>query len=265
MRKTFRPSLVKDRVVARIYGLISVALVVPLVFSFIYIYANYVQKAPLPPSSATALFWVGVGSETLVAVPIAYAISSLLRSKVILTDDEIVVINGFREKTVQLKQVKEIAYKTFSKGLVGYKVSQVMPYEAGVIVYQGDGREHNLELPMGWHYLQDLIKELKNVSSDHLSINEQSFERWRKWYETPTLKRAKQVFVVIIALFLWILPPISVLIWIEKTSGLSLSDFQVWLFGGLGIAVYTWLLLLLLKGIDAIRKRWQSRSSSNVL
>lgn len=244
--KIFRPYFVKDRVDLRISGLIAVTIVVPLVFLLIYI---------LLASAASVLFWIAVGSEALVILPVLYAISSILRSKILVTSSEVMVVNGYRKKVVQLKKIKRIAYRNFSKGIVAYRVSQMMPYQAGVIVYNANGREREVELPIGWHYLQDFVRELRNILGESLSVDEASFQRWRKWYQTPLSRRTREVAIVIVVLFLWLLPPVSILVWVERSFSLNLSNFQVWLFGGLGIVVYTWFLLLVLKGIDAIRKR----------
>jgi hypothetical protein len=53
--------------------------------------------------------------------------------------------------------------------------SSDLPYETGVVTYQTNGSEHELELPMGWYYLQDLVKELRNLSGNRLVIDKKNF------------------------------------------------------------------------------------------
>ncbi len=252
MKMIFRP----DNVRTRILGLISALFIVPLLFIIMDIYAVQVDKIP-PPTSDPVVFGLALIIELIIFIPVLYGILSLFRSKVILADDKLIVINGFKKKTIQLGQIKEIAYKTLSKGQ--------MPYEAGVITYRANGSEHELELPIGWRYLQDLVKELKNISGDKLVINKESFMTWQKWYQTPFLKKTFQVLMIIVLLVLYFVPPTLAWFWVEgKLDSFGFNSpwkewfesqkLPGWIFYILALAVYTWILALLLKGVDFIRK-----------
>lgn len=252
-RKIFRPYFAKDYVRRRVIGLVLVTLIVPLVFTSVYVYTNYVEKASVPPGATSALIWIAFGSELIVVAPILYAIFAILRSKIVLTEDKIIVINGFKKKVAPVKQIKEISYRVFSKGVSTYGASRVMPYEAGVIFCKRGAIQYEMELPAGWHYLQDLVRELKSRLGEGLVVDEESFQRWQKWYGTPFLKKTLQVLLVIIVLTLYLAPPVLAVFWAKENLDLKLSDFQIWLAGGLGIVAYTWILLLLLKSVDFLK------------
>lgn len=255
LKRVFRPYLVKDRVAVKIYGLLSTTLIVPLAFLFVYMYTNYVERAPISPESTTALFWIGVGSSLLVLFPVLYAILSLERSKVILTAGGITVVNGYRKKTVGLAQIIGVSYVTSVRGMIVPTGSSiVMPYEAGAITYKENGKKKKLALPVGWYYLQDLVGELKTRLGGQLAIDEESFELWRKWYQTPLQKKARRVLLVVGILALWLIPPALAFVWFVGAFHLSLSDSAVWFFGGATMMVYTGLLLFLIRGIDALRR-----------
>lgn len=257
--KIFRPYFVDDHVRRRIIGLILVTFLLPLVFASVYVYTNYVEKANVPPGATSALIWIAFGTELIVVLPILYSILAILRSKVVLTEGEIIVVNGFKKKAVPVQQIKKMGYRVFSKGVSTYGASRVMPYEAGVIFCKKGAIQYEIELPMGWHYLQDLVRELKGFLGEGLVVDEESFQRWQKWYGTPFLKKTLQVLLVIFLLTLYLAPPVLAVFWAKENLDLKLSDFQIWLAGGLGIVVYTLTLLLLLKSADFLKNLVKKR------
>lgn len=252
MKKVFTP----DGVRTKILGLILVLFIVPLFFLVMDIYAVRVDKIS-PPTSDPFIFWLAFGIEFIILLPVLYGILSLLRSKVILDDDNLTVINGFKKKTIQIKQIKEITYQVRSWGEMSYKT--------GVVTYQKNGSNHELELPVGWYYLQDLVKELKNLLGVRLVIDEESFQTWQKWYQTPLLKKIYQVLLAIALLVLYLAPPTLAWFWFSREFNLfgfniageerpGSQTLLLGLFYGLVVGVWFYAGTFLLKVIDFRRK-----------
>lgn len=252
MKKVFRP----DGVRTKILGLILVLFIVPLLFLVMDIYAVQVDKIS-PPTSDPFVFRLALGIEFILLLPVLYGILSLLRSNVILDNDRFIVNNGFKKKTIQIKQIKEITYQVRSKGEMSYKT--------GVVTYQKNSSDHELELPVGWYYLQDLIKELKNLLGVRLVIDEECFQTWQKWYQTPLLKKISQVLLAIALLVLFVAPPTLAWFWFSTEFNLfgfnapreERSGSQTLLLGlfyGLVVCVWFYAGIFLLKVIDFRRK-----------
>ncbi len=266
--KTFRPYFWKDRYYVRIFGLFSLVFLLPLIPPVSFFIIN--RFDPTYPSPFSDPISITIG---LFIMPLAFVIAivgsfGLLRSRVILTEKELIVINGFsRKRRIPLHQIEGAAYRVLTKGYVlasPYGGSGKMPYEAGVILCRANGIA---ELPMGWFYLQDLLKELKDRLGDQLKVDEASFAQWEKWYfRTSFLKKAIQTILAIIAVIIFAAIPI-LLTWyfVDKVNLFGLkgrfwgekTESEEWLMGVLvviGFLIYLGTIVLVAKLSDVFVK-----------